>query len=293
MRPATAPVSIIRKLPLFLDAIRFQETIFALPFAYSGMIIAADGLPNFSDFLWITVAMIGARTLGMSANRIIDQHIDSDNPRTSMRHLPLGILRTIDMMVLSLLGAILLFVSAWRLNPLAIQLAPVAAIYLAVYPFAKRFTWLSSFILGWALAIAPSAAWIGIKGSLSWEPVLLSVSVAAWATSFDILYHVQDRDFYIERGLHSVAQQFGIKQAFLFSRILDLIAIVCLVAVGILIGLSFPYFIGCLIAAGLLFYRRRMVSPENLGQINIAFMRINAYVSITIFTSVIIAILIS
>lgn len=293
MRPATAPVSIIRKLPLFLDAIRFQETIFALPFAYSGMIIAADGLPNFSDFLWITVAMIGARTLGMSANRIIDQHIDSDNPRTSMRHLPLGILRTIDMMVLSLLGAILLFVSAWRLNPLAIQLAPVAAIYLAVYPFAKRFTWLSSFILGWALAIAPSAAWIGIKGSLSWEPVLLSVSVAAWATSFDILYHVQDRDFYIERGLHSVAQQFGIKQAFLFSRVLDLIAIVCLVAVGIVIGLSFPYFIGCSIAAGLLFYRRRMVSPENLGQINIAFMRINAYVSITIFTSVIIAILIS
>ncbi len=293
MRPATTPVSIIRKLPLFLGAIRFQETIFALPFAYSGMIIAADGLPNFSDFLWITVAMIGARTLGMSANRIIDQHIDSDNPRTSMRHLPLGILRTIDMMVLSLLGAILLFVAAWRLNPLAIQLAPVAAIYLAVYPFAKRFTWLSSFILGWALAIAPSAAWIGIKGSLSWEPVLLSVSVAAWATSFDILYHVQDRDFYIERGLHSVAQQFGIKQAFLFSRVLDLIAIVCLVAVGIVIGLSFPYFIGCSIAAGLLFYRRRMVSPENLGQINIAFMRINAYVSITIFTSVIIAILIS
>ena len=284
-------LAVARKLPLFLDAVRFQETIFALPFAYSGMLLAAGGLPSIHDFAWITVAMVGARTLGMAANRIIDRHIDSGNPRTAMRHLPKGLLRVADMYALSAAAAVVFFIAAWRLDPLALALAPAAAAYLAAYPFAKRVTWTASFFLGWALAIAPSAAWIALRGSLGWEPVLLSAAVAAWAASFDILYHAQDRDFYVQNGLHSVAQRFGIPAAFRISAALDVVAVLCLVALGAAMKLSLPYFAGCAAAAVLLAYRRRMVSPNDLSRMGIAFMRINAYVSTTIFIAVLVSVL--
>ncbi len=290
VRPVTAKaLGIARRLPLFLDAVRFQETIFALPFAYSGMLLAADGMPTLHAFAWISAAMVGARTLGMAANRIIDRHIDSDNPRTAMRHLPSGLLKAADLYALSAVAAALLLIAAWQLNPLALALAPVAAAYLIAYPFAKRFTWAASFFLGWALAIAPSAAWIGVRGSLAWEPALLSCAVAAWAASFDILYHAQDRDFYVERGLHSVAQRFGIPAAFRISAALDALAVICLLALGLSLSLPLAYFIGCAAAAALLAYRRRIISPSDLSQMGMAFMRINAYVSTAIFVAVLVS----
>ena len=286
-----APVPLMRRLPLFFGAVRFQETIFALPFAYSGMVLAADGLPSLRQFVWITVAMVSARTLGMSANRVIDRHIDAGNPRNAGRHLPAGLLSTYDMAGLAAVSAVVFFLAAGLLNPLALVLAPLAAAYLVLYPFTKRFTWTANLLLGWALAIAPSAAWIGVRGTLSWEPVLLSTAVALWAASFDILYHAQDLDFYVSQGLHSVPQRFGVRAAFWWARVVDVAAAVCLVALGVGMGLSFPYFVGCAAVVALLTYKHRMVSPSDLSRLGAAFFRVNAYVSTAIFVSVLVAVL--
>ena len=291
MTTAASP-GLLDRLALFSGEIRVQESVFALPFAYTGMVLAADGAPTWAQFGWITVAMVSARTLGMSANRIVDRHIDSRNPRTSGRHLASGRLRTPEMVGLAVIAAAVFFVAAAMLNTLALALAPVAAVYLVMYPFAKRYTWAASFLLGWALAIAPSAAWIGVRGSLSWEPVLLSTAVALWAASFDILYHAQDFDFYTDSGLHSVARRFGVPAAFRIARVLDALAIACLAGVGAGLGLAWPYYIGCAGAAAVLLYKHSMVSPGDLSRMGVAFFRINAYVSLTVFVATLIAILV-
>ncbi len=282
---------LLKRIPRFLDAVKFQESVFALPFAYSGMVLAADGWPTWSQFAWITVAMVSARTLGMSANRMIDRHIDGRNPRTAMRHLPAGKLRFSDMTVLAVAATVVFFIAAAQLNTLALALAPVAAGYLVIYPLTKRFTWAASFFLGWALAIAPSAAWIGVKGSLSWEPVLLSIAVALWATSFDVLYHAQDHGFYTEQGLYSVARRFGVVGAFRIARTLDTIAVACLVGVGVLLELAFPYYFGCAVAVAVMAYKYRMVSPTDLSRMGVAFMRTNAFVSLSVFVGTVVAVL--
>ena len=188
-----------RKVPLMLGAINFQESLYALPFAYTGMLLAARGLPTLGQFVWITVAMVSARTVGMAANRVIDRHVDARNPRNAERHLPSGRLRVADLGALTAVALVVFLFAAWRLNTLALALAPVAVAYLVFYPYTKRFTWTANLLLGWALAIAPSAAWIGVTGSYGWQPFVLSLAVATWAGSFDILYHTQDRDFYEQR----------------------------------------------------------------------------------------------
>jgi 4-hydroxybenzoate polyprenyltransferase len=280
----------LNRLQLFSGEIRVQESVFALPFAYTGMVLATDGGPTWSQFVWVTVAMVSARTLGMLANRIIDRHIDSRNPRTSGRHLASGRLRTPEMIALSIIAAVVFFVAAAMLNMLALALAPVAAGYLVMYPFAKRYVWAASFLLGWALAIAPSAAWIGVRGSLSWEPVLLSAAVALWAASFDILYHAQDFDFYTNNGLHSVARKFGVPAAFRIARTLDVLAVACLSGVGVGLSLAWPYYVGCAVAAAVLVYKHSMVSPDDLSRMGVAFFRINAYVSLTVFVATMVAV---
>ena len=285
-----AATGFLNRLQLFSGEIRVQESIFALPFAYTGMVLAADGGPSWSQFVWVTVAMVSARTLGMSANRIIDRHIDSRNPRTSGRHLASGRLRTPEMVALSAIAAVVFFVAAAMLNTLALALAPVAAAYLVTYPFAKRYVWAASFLLGWALAIAPSAAWIGVRGSLSWEPVLLSTAVALWAASFDILYHAQDFDFYTNSGLHSVARKFGVHAAFRIARALDLLSVACLVWVGVGLSLAWPYYVGCAVVAAVLMYKHSMVSPYDMSRMGVAFFRINAYVSLAVFVATMVAI---
>ena len=290
LRPAAPDRSFLRRVPRYLEAVKFHESVFALPFAYSGMVLAADGWPSWSQFAWVTVAMVAARTLGMSANRLIDRHIDARNPRTAVRHLPSGLLKPADMAALAIVAAAVLFYAASRLNTLALALAPVAAAYLVLYPYAKRFTWAGSMLLGWALAIAPSGAWIAVRGSLSLEPVLLSGAVAFWAAGFDILYHTQDRRFYEAHGLHSVAQRFGILAAFWWARAMDVLAVASLLVLGAWMGLGFPYYVGCVVAAALLAYRYRIVTPDDLSKLGVAFQRINAYVSTVMFVSTLIAV---
>ena len=279
----------LREIPA---AIKFEESIFALPFAYTGMILASEAWPSWMVFLWITLAMVGGRTLGMAANRLIDVKIDASNPRSNDRHLPRGALKRIDMLVLILMGFTLLMVSAAQLNRLALILAPVAAIYLICQPYFKRFTWMANPLLGWALAIAPSAAWIGVVGELNWEPVILSLSVAMWAGSFDIIYHAQDLDFHLKEKLHSVVSAIGISKAFVVARLMDVIAIVCLLVVGLIMSLNWPYFVGVLFAGLILLYKYKIVSPKDVSKLGIAFYRINAYVSSIVFIGTLIAVLI-
>lgn len=291
MNAASMPASAGRKLALFVDAIKFHESIFALPFAYTGMILAADGLPALDKFVWISIAMVGARTVGMAANRIIDRYIDARNPRNASRHLPTGKLSVRDMTLLTLVALAVFVFAAAMLNPLALALSPVAIAYLILYPYTKRFTWASNLLLGWALAIAPTAAWVGVTGSLAWQPVLLSIGVALWAGSFDILYHTQDYDFQKREGLHSVATRFGIIGAFRFARIMDGLALIALLALGLWMALTWPYYIGLALAAGFLIYKHRLVSPDDLSKLGMAFFRINAYVSTTMLAATLIALL--
>lgn len=291
MNAASMPASAGRKLALFVDAIKFHESIFALPFAYTGMILAADGLPALDKFVWISIAMVGARTVGMAANRIIDRYIDARNPRNASRHLPTGKLSVRDMTLLTLIALAVFVFAAAMLNPLALALSPVAIAYLIFYPYTKRFTWASNLLLGWALAIAPTAAWVGVTGSLAWQPVLLSLGVALWAGSFDILYHTQDYDFQNREGLHSVATRFGIVGAFRFARIMDGLALIALLALGLWMALTWPYYIGLALAAGFLIYKHRLVSPDDLSKLGMAFFRINAYVSTTMLAATLIALL--
>ena len=274
-----------RKVPLLLDSIKFHESVFALPFAYVGMTLAADGFPGWRTFAWITVAMVSARTVGMSANRVIDRHIDARNPRSADRHLPMGLLTTPEMTALAVVSLGVFMFAAAQLNLLALALAPVAAAYLVLYPYTKRFTWAANLLLGWALAISPSAAWIGVTGSLSWEPVLMSVSVAMWAGSFDIIYHTQDVEFHRLSGLHSVAARFGVASAFRIAKTMDVLAIACLVGLGVWMDLAWPYFTGCAAASGILVYKYLLVSPADLSRMDVAFGRINAYVSITVLVA--------
>ena len=278
---AATTTALWRRAPMYLDAIKFHESIFALPFAYIGMTLAADGFPGWAVFGWITLAMVSARTVGMSANRVIDRHIDAMNPRASMRHIPQGLLNAWEMTTLAVISLCIFFFAAWQLNTLALALAPVAAAYLILYPYTKRFTWAANLLLGWALAISPSAAWIGVTGTLTLEPVIISLSVALWAGSFDIIYHTQDVEFHRQNGLHSVASRFGIVKAFAIARALDVCAVACLVGLGFWMGLAWPYFVSCVAASGFLIYKYILVSPSDLSRLGVAFGRINAYVSTT------------
>ena len=180
--PIHRPARLIAgRIPMYLGFVRIHEAMFALPFAYMGMLLAAGGWPGWHDFIWINVGMAGARTLGMAANRFVHRKEDALNPRTANRHLPLGLIRPFEVILMMAVAAAVLFLAAAQLNPLTLILAPVAAIYVVLYSYAKYFTWGCHFVLGWALAIAPTAAWIGVTGRLDPQPMLLSLAVAAWS----------------------------------------------------------------------------------------------------------------
>jgi 4-hydroxybenzoate polyprenyltransferase len=276
-------VTPLAKLRIILDSIRFEHTIFALPFAYLGMTLAAGGLPTLGQFIWITVAMAAARTLAMSANRVIDRQLDALNPRTASRPLPTGRLKLAEMTALAVVSLAVFIVAAAMLNTLALVLAPVAAVVVVGYSYTKRFTWASHFILGWADGIAPAGAWIGVTGSLTWEPVLMAFVVATWIGGFDILYACQDYHFDIERGLHSIPQKFGIPAALWWSGAMHLLTSAFLLALGPWLGLGFPFYIGWAIATALLVYEHCLLSPTDLSRLNMAFFNINGYIAVIVF----------
>jgi 4-hydroxybenzoate polyprenyltransferase len=278
------------KLPVYLGSIRVWESLYALPFAYIGMILAADGWPGWDTFLWITLAMFGARTLGMSTNRLVHHKEDVANPRTAGRHLPQGLLKPREVLAMMVVSVAVFFFAASQLNGLTLALAPVAAAYVVLYSFAKYHTWGCHFLLGGALSISPSAAWIGVTGRLDPEPVLLSFAVAAWAGGFDIIYGCADYEFDRKYGVHSVPSRFGIATALWFTRSMHLVSSASLLALGLWLDLNFYYFIGWGIGTALLIFENSLVRAGDLSRLHSPFFKYNSSISMMLLVFTILAV---
>ena len=271
---------ILQKLRITLDMIRFEHTVFALPFAFIGALLAAKGLPTAWQAGWIIAAMVGARSAAMTFNRIVDVRYDALNPRTSGRALPQGSLSK-DFAVTFTISMSALFVfSAWQLNPLCFYLSfPTLAILFA-YSYTKRLTWLSHIVLGFAIGCAPLAAWLAIQGKFDWPPVLLSSAVMFWVAGFDLIYALQDIDFDRNARLFSLPAKFGIAPALLVSKLFHAATLPLLIATATLTNLGWIAFGGIAIVAGILYWEHRLVTPQDLSRINVAFFNLNGYISI-------------
>jgi 4-hydroxybenzoate polyprenyltransferase len=275
-----------------LEAVRIQESLFALPFAYMGMLLAAHGLPSLHAFLWVTLAMVGARNAGMAFNRVLDREMDALNPRTANRHLPRGLLQPWELTVVGLGCLLLFFVAAAQLNPLALFLSPLAAIFVVGYSLCKRFTWLTHLALGLTLSIAPAGGWIAVTGALSWEVALLSFIVATFAGGFDIFNTCLDFDFDRAHRVYSLPARFGLETAFWVSRLLHTATSLGLLALGLLLHLAWPFYVGWAIATVLLIYEQSVLSPSDMSRFRSVFLPVNAAISVVLLLATLAAVLI-
>jgi 4-hydroxybenzoate polyprenyltransferase len=273
-----------QKLKTTLAMIKFEHTLFALPFAFLGAILAANGLPTLWQIFWITAAMFGARSAAMTFNRIIDRKFDAENPRTANREIPAGKL-SVNFAITFLIASIILFeLASYELNRLTFALSPVALLSVLGYSYAKRFTSFAHLILGWALAISPTAAWISVRGSLDSEvPIFLSLIVMMWTSGFDIMYACQDFEFDRKAGLRSIPARFGIKNSLWIARLFHLQAFIVLLLLYAVTGLGWLAFAGVIAVAGLLVYQHTLVKANDLSKMNAAFFTTNAFVSVILF----------
>jgi 4-hydroxybenzoate polyprenyltransferase len=289
---------VVGKTRVLLEAIKFEHTIFALPFAYLGMVLAARGAhgwPGWDKLLWITLAMVGARSVAMSLNRLIDAAQDARNPRTTNRALPRRLLRPAEMLLFVVLSAALLGVSAYALNPLCFKLLPVAALFLVGYSYTKRFTWLCHLVLGLTAGIAPIGGWLAVDPTLSaatlLPPLLLALAVAHWVGGFDLIYACQDIAFDRANGLKSIPARFGPLRALQISEMAHGASVGLLAAVGMLLALPWPFWIGVGIAAWLLMWEHRLVRPDDFSHLDLAFFNINGYLAVSVFICTLAAVL--
>jgi 4-hydroxybenzoate polyprenyltransferase len=276
----------MRALRHFLDAIKVEHTVFALPFAYVSLVLAADGWPGWGVLLWITLAMVGARTLAMSVNRLADRDLDAANPRTRSRHLPAGLLAPGHMALAAVLSGALLLLSAWMLNPLCLTLAPLAVLFLVGYSYTKRFTWLTHWILGFTDGIAAAGAWIAVRERLDPPALVLWFALTVWIAGFDLIYACQDVAFDRARGLHSVPARFGVAAALGTARACHALTVGAFVLLGALLGLGWPYWAGVAAVTGLFVYEHRLVSPDDLSRLDVAFFNVNGYIAVILLAAV-------
>ena len=274
----------LQKLGTTLSMIKFEHTLFALPFAFLGAVLAADGLPSWQQVLWITVAMVGARSAAMTFNRIIDCDIDAVNPRTANRELPSGKLSVGFAWLFFLASVALFFLASYMLNWLTFALSPVALISILGYSYAKRFTAFAHLLLGWALAISPTAAWIAVRGTIDSEvPLLLSLFVLMWTAGFDVLYACQDYDFDKKAGLRSIPARFGIKNSLRIARVFHFQAFIVLALLYLDTELGWVALAGVAAVGCLMVYQHTLVKPNDLSRMNAAFFTTNAFVSVILF----------
>jgi 4-hydroxybenzoate polyprenyltransferase len=271
---------------LYYRLVKFEHTIFALPFAYVGAFLAVNGIPSAHDLLWITLAMVGARSLAMALNRLIDARIDAANPRTASRELPSGALTKSAVFAFCLAALALYVVAALQLDPLVRYLAPIPVIAFVVYPYLKRFTWTCHLWLGAVDGLAPVGAWVAIKGTLPWQSWALGAAVAAWVAGFDLFYSLFDVEVDRKQGLHSWATRFGERGAFAGARALHLLTIGLLVAAGIGLHVGVPYWLGVVAVASLLLYEHSLVRPGDLRRLDAAFFTMNGVISVAFFAFV-------
>jgi 4-hydroxybenzoate polyprenyltransferase len=297
-REQVAPQGVVGKARVLLDAIKFEHTIFALPFAYLGMVLAARGnlgWPGWDKLIWITLAMVGARSVAMALNRLIDAAQDAANPRTANRALPSRLLRPLEMLFFAIASGALLAISAYQLNPLCLQLLPVAALFLVGYSYTKRFTWLCHLVLGVTDGIAPVGGWIAVNPTLSvanlLPPALLGLAVALWVGGFDLIYACQDIAFDKATGLKSIPARFGPARALQISEMAHGASVALLAAVGMLLALPWPFWIGVGITAWLLMWEHRLVRPDDFTHLDLAFFNINGYIAVSVFACSLLAVL--
>jgi 4-hydroxybenzoate polyprenyltransferase len=273
------------RVRVFLEMIKFSHTIFALPFAFTGALLAARGLPTLPQVGWIVCAMVGARTAAMGLNRVIDAEIDARNPRTSGRAIPAGLLGRGVVLIFIALSVLLLLIAARMLNPLCFYLSPIALGFILLYSYCKRFTALAHVVLGICLSGAPLGAWIAIRGEAGLPAYLLACAVLLWVAGFDILYALQDLDFDRESGLHSIPSKLGVGGSLLTARVFHLASCACLIALYFAMHLGPLFLVGVVATCGMLLYEHWLLRGGNLECLDAAFFNMNGYISVTLFVA--------
>lgn len=274
----------MKKVKIFLEMIKFEHTVFALPFAFLGAVLGSliveGNWPTLMEWIWITLAMVGARSAAMALNRLIDSQIDKANPRTETRAIPAGLISKLETLVFIGVSFAVLFIAAFQLNMLAVYLLPVAVFFLVFYSYTKRFTWLCHVFLGMTIGIAPLGGWVGATGTLTWEAFVLFVAVALWTAGFDVIYATQDAEYDKEVNLNSIPSRFGIPKALKIAKGLHLVSFSAMIGLFFISPLSWIYLTGVLIVGGIMYYEHSLVSSDDLSRVNVAFFTMNGIISV-------------
>ncbi|RRJ66338.1 4-hydroxybenzoate octaprenyltransferase [Paenibacillus oralis] len=277
-----------RKLAIFLQMIKFEHTVFALPFAFMGALLGSqtmnNHLPSWSQIGWVLLAMFGARSAAMGLNRLIDRVSDAKNPRTKNRAIPAGLLKIGEVVVFVIISFALLFWAAAELNPLALKLLPIAVFMLVFYSFTKRFTWLCHIVLGLTIALAPLGGWAAVTGTVNWAAMVFFVTITFWIAGFDVIYACQDVEFDIKEGLHSIPVRFGVAKSLKIAQAFHIITALGFIALLLMTDLGWWYIAGMIIAYLILFYEHHIVSPGDLSRLQTAFFTMNGVLSIVVFS---------
>jgi 4-hydroxybenzoate polyprenyltransferase len=282
-----------KKIRILLEMIKFEHTVFAMPFALMGAFLAKRGLPEAMTFLWVVLAMVGARTAAMGFNRIADRRFDAANPRTASRAIPTGAVSVFEAWAIVILASLLFFYACFSLNLLTFQLSPFALGLTFLYSLTKRFTWLCHMVLGVALAFSPLGGWVAVNGSFSGFPFTLSLGVIFWVAGFDMVYACLDADFDRDAGLFSLPARFGRKMAFHLAVFFHLVAFALFIVTGITASLNYVYFLGVGLTAAALFYQHLIVNPRDLSRIRMSFFTMNGLISLTLFAATCVSLFIS
>jgi 4-hydroxybenzoate polyprenyltransferase len=270
----------VTRLGLFLETVKFEHTVFALPFAYVAVFLAADGFPSAADFIWITVAMVSARTFGMAANRLIDAEIDARNPRTASRPLPTARVSYAEVGLYAVVSAAVFVVAAFQFGSLARSLWPVVLVVMAAYPYAKRFTWASHVALGLVYVIVPAGVWVALHNEITGAALALGLAAGCWVAGFDIIYACQDVEVDQRDGLHSLPADIGVAPALLVARALHAVMLAGLAVAGWSLEQGVWYYVGIAVTGLLLAHEHRLVSPRDLSRVNAAFFTTNGVISL-------------
>ncbi|OMD60173.1 MULTISPECIES: UbiA-like polyprenyltransferase [Paenibacillus] len=277
-----------KKIGIFLQMIKFEHTVFALPFAFMGAllgsVVMSGTLPTWSQIGWIVVAMFGARSAAMGLNRLIDRISDAKNPRTAGRAIPAGLLKIGEVVIFIGISFFLLFWAAFKLNPLSAKLLPIAVFLLVIYSFTKRFTWACHLILGLTIALAPLGGWVAVTGSVNWTSMVFYFTIVFWTAGFDVIYSCQDVEFDLKEGLKSIPVRFGVQGALFIARVFHILTAIGFVSLLFMTDLSWWYVAGMIIAYIILFYEHYIVSPSDLSRLQTAFFTMNGVLSIVVFS---------
>ena len=270
----------------FVSLVKLEHTVFALPYAYAGAVLAAGQVPAAQTLGWITVAMVGARSLAMALNRLIDAGIDARNPRTARRELPAGLLTPVQVAAFAAASLAVFLVAVWQLPPITHVLWPIPVAGFVIYPYLKRFTWLCHPVLGAVDGLAPVGGWVAVTGTVDWQAFLLGGAVALWIGGFDIIYATMDLEVDAREGLHSIPGRFGVGTALLITRVAHAGSVALLIWLGINLGVGPLYWLGLAVVAVLLAYENSIVSEDDLSRVDMAFLGMNGVIAIVFLAGV-------